>query len=259
MILMMNGKKTFPGFLVLCISFALSSCTNFFSTSLAPWAKRDPSKIIPAVNTGNVKELISQAESDPDLSLAVLKGIQDAIGNTANEDEKAALRNAALQAATNASGLGNALFANAGKIINTMDDPDELKNAAINAVHDMSNLNEVSNILLGGIIPPVSDQAGFSNFLNVASATDLALSATVVLLGEAQRLDSPEAVEGYITGAGSGRHFDFDNPVSPAEEIAVELAKETIAIVDDPLRGDASGELKEILENLGFKSGAALP
>jgi hypothetical protein len=100
----------------------------------------------------------------------------------------------------------------------------------------------------------VSDTAGFTSFLNEASAVDLALSSTVILLGEAQRLGSADAVEGYITGTGTGPHFEFDNPKSPAEEMAVEIARESIAIVDDPQRGDSSGELKAILENLGFKS-----
>jgi hypothetical protein len=253
MFFMGSGKNMFPVFFVVCIVLVFSACTDFFSTSLAPWAKRDPSKLIPKVNAANVAELITRTESDPDLSLAVLTGIRDAINETSNEAEKAALRSAALRAAANASGLGNALFSNAGTIISTLDNPEELQKAAVNAVNSMSNLNQVSNILLNNIIPAPSSP-GFTSFVENAPATDLALSATVILLGEAQTLGSPEAVEGYITGTGSGPHFEFDNPKTPAENTAVILAQEVIEIVDDPVRGDASGSLKNILENIGFKS-----
>jgi hypothetical protein len=251
---MINGKNPLPGVFVLCMVLVLSSCTDFFSTSLAPWAKRDPSSLIPGVNAGNVQDLISQTESDPDLSLAVLKGIQEALKGTTDPDEKTVLRNAALQAATNASGLGGAFLANAGEIVKTLNHPDELKTTAINAINNMTNLDEVTDILLNGIIPPpASDPVEFVSFIDGAPATDLALSSTVLLLGEAQKLGSTEAIEGYITGTGPGPHFDFDHPSTDGEKLAVELAKETIAIVDDPQR-NAPKELKDILENLGFTS-----
>jgi hypothetical protein len=250
---MNNGKMAFLSVFAFSMAFLLGSCTDFFSSSLAPWAKRDPSKVVPKVTAANAAELIILMESDPDLSLVVLEGIQDIVNGASSEAEKAALRQAALQAAANASGLGNALFVNAGTIIDTLDNPEDLKKAAIDAVNNMDNLNKVSDILLNGIIPPPSSPE-FDPFLKSAPATDLALTATVILLGEAKTLGSSEAIEDYITGSGTGPHFEYDNPKTPAEKMAVELAQEAINIVDDPDRGDASGSLKKVLENLGFKS-----
>ena len=211
---------------ILAVMAVLVSCTDFFSTSLAPWAARDPDKLIPAVTAGNVNELIAMAENNPDLSLAVLKKIRDA-ANKATGEDKHKLQSAALEAAVNAAGLGQAALGAASDLGSLEDDP---KAVVIDAINGMDNLDAAASILTEILA------GGFD--ATTADPNDLAMAAVVLLAAEAKK--APGGIDGYID------HFDSQAPQSPAEQLAVDLA---LAAIDN-----VSGTMKDLLESLNLVS-----
>jgi hypothetical protein len=183
----MKKQRLLPG-VVFCLAVipvlgTLASCTDFFSTSLASWAKRDPASLIPTVTTGNVKELIVLAEKDPDLSLELLKKIK-AAADRAGPAEAAALRAAGLKAGTNAVDLGSSLINNITDIAD-VGDMDQAKGMLSDAINDMPNLAETS-AALSGLIPDPSDTAAFDAFTAAADLNDLAMAAVILLAAEAK-------------------------------------------------------------------------
>lgn len=175
----------------------LMSCTDFFSNSWAKWAKRDPDRLIGKVTADNVDELIATAENNPDLSLAILKKIQDA-ANGASDKDQVKLQSAALGAAVNAVGLGQAVLGAAGKLTSISADnaEEDAKNMVVDAINSLKNLEAV-NSALTSILPdpgadPLTPSAEFSAFAAGASADDLALTAAVLIAGEAKK-----QIDGY--------------------------------------------------------------
>jgi hypothetical protein len=179
------------------------SCGDFFTTSLAGWAQRDPSSLIPPVTTGNVAELLELTENSPDQSLALLKAIRDAGANPE-------LQAAALRAAANASGLGAAIFRHADDISNITET--NVKGIVIGALNSSDNVVETGSVL-GEILPDPSDTAAWDAFVGVSSAEDLAMAAVVLLAGKAKEENDPEF---YID--------NFQTATGPTEKLAKELA-----------------------------------
>jgi len=218
-------------FVVLLI---LNSCTQFFSTSLAPWAARDPDTLIPAVTADNVSELIELAEDNPDLSLAILKKIKKA-ADGANEEDEAALLAAALQAAANATALGPAVLGNAGSIIDALNNSDNAAEAVTKALDSMKNLAEVSDILDDILVPGTS---AFSAFLDAASADDLAIAAAIIIASEAKDfIDSEDYLNSFDPSGAS---------LTSKEELAIELAVAAAG------KSDLSDRLKDLIAGLGL-------
>jgi hypothetical protein len=206
------------------------SCSNFFTNSLASWAQRDPSKLIPPVTTGNVNDLILLTESSPDQSLALLERIAEA--NTANPSPE--LQAAALEAATNASGIGSAILQYAGDISSI--DTSNAEDIAVAAINSLSNAVEAGAVL-ASIIPtpdltptPGSD---WDNFVTTASAEDLAMAALVILAGQAK--DSGDTAT-YISSF----------PASPTAGSPEALAK----ALADAARANISGGFGDLLDEL---------
>jgi hypothetical protein len=188
-----------------CFAVLFFSCSDFFTTSLASWAQRDPSSLIPPVTTGNVKELIELTESSPDMSLALLKGILDAGTNPE-------LQVASLQIAANASGLGAAIFQHADDISNI--NATNAKGIVVDALNSLSNVVEAGTVL-EDILPSPGTPA-WDAFVAASGAEDLAMAAMVLLAGKAKDSGNPE---GYISA--------FPTlPITPGspEEMAKELA-----------------------------------
>jgi hypothetical protein len=240
---MVNGKDflmknrfilgLFSGIMVFFIS-----CTEFFSTSLAPWAARDPDKLIPTVTASNVSGLVEKAENDPDLSLALLKKISDAAKNASDKD-KAELQNAALGAATNAAGLGQAVLNNAGKIA-SMNDPDEAKELLTKAINDMANLEAAASVLTG-TLPDPTDAASLTKFTDAANPDDLATAAALLLAGEAKKNGD---VDSYIN------NFAKDGPnQTPTEKLAIKMAE---AALNKYTAVGVDGPLKDLLDGLNL-------
>ncbi|AEF80687.1 hypothetical protein [Leadbettera azotonutricia] len=219
------------------------SCTEFFSTSLAPWAARNPDNIIPAVTTGNVDELIAMTENNPDMSLAVLKKIEDAAKN-ATGDAKTALQTAALEAAVNATGMGSAVLNNVDKLVTV--DEDNAKKLVLDAIHDMKNLDASCKTLMGILpppppitYPPTPDPA-FDAFTANANPDELAMAAAMLLAGELNKQDDPEA---YIND------FDPKNINDPESSANLAAALALVAAIDYDTIED-NGPLRQLLDGL---------
>jgi hypothetical protein len=218
-------------FIVLPLFF---SCTDFFSTSLASWAARNPESLIPKVTTDNVDELIASSENNPDMSLAVLKKIQDALkgaGSGATSD----LQAAALGAAANASGFGSTILNKAGDISKVMEDKDNAKGLVVDAISDMPNLVETSETLTA--ILPKPGTGEFDAFVEKADADDLATAAAVLLAAEAKGKDD------YIDS------FDPNTADTESARLAVELARAASQKYEED---NSAGRLKDILEGLNL-------
>ena len=214
-----------------------ASCTDFFSTSLASWASRHPDKLIPTVTPDNVEELITTAENNPDLSLSLLKKIQDA-ADEAYGDDKQKLQNAALEVAVNAAGVGHAVLAAAGELT-TIGDAEHAKILVKDSLDDMENLEEASSILFD--ILPAPNTQEFDDFVAFADPNDLALAAALLIAGEAKKDGD---FDKHINDIG------HDTPRSEPEKLAVEMAKAAMAREDE-----LSESIRDVLKGLNLISG----
>lgn len=200
-----------------------AGCSNVFSSSLAPWAARDPADLIPDVDAGNVRELAELAEDDPGLSLELLKRIRDAAAGASSPD-KAKLRAAGLPAAANASELGGAILRN---LRGTGDlDADHIQDLINSALNDAGNLLSAAAVLedlLG------TDPAADPSFAAASSAGDLAMAAVIFLAAEAKQSGTSTFIESYTPVPGS---------------LIYKLA---LAAYGKP---DVSGSIKDIIEGL---------
>jgi hypothetical protein len=180
-----TGRILFPAFIA-AAGLLLFSCTQFFSTSWASWAARDPAQLIPAVTRANVNDLVKSFEDDPDGSFALLKKIKEAHDGAASPE----LEVAALKAAINSVDLINAIVGVVGELSNlgNFDNPDEVRNIIEKALGGMKNLEAVGETL--SAILPAPNSSDFDNFVNAASVEDLAMGAIVLLLGEASKQDA---------------------------------------------------------------------
>lgn len=225
------------GFIVL----NLGSCEQLFTTSLAPWAARDPASLIPTVTADNVTDLIDQSANNPEQSMALLDAIADAMTD-ASASEAAVLRAAALEAGSNSSGVATAIFSNAGTLLDTletMESSEEIIPLISDAIADLSNLAGTATDLVS-ILPDPSNTTAFDAFVAQATPEDLAMAAIVLLAAEAQA--DTGGVETYITG------FDPEDPsLSPSEALAVALAE---AAADSYAASGGTGQLADILEGL---------
>jgi hypothetical protein len=222
-------------------AFFFVSCTDFFSTSLAPWAARDPSSLIPPVTASNINDLIVQAENDPELSFSLLKKIKDA-RETATGPELSKLQTAALEAAVNATGLGNSLLNTAGEISSVIGDAEKARGLVTDAISGMSHLAEAGN-LLNDILPkPGGDPAEFQAFTETASSESLVMSAAVLLAAESKKHDN---VDEYIG------NFDVNQPLNPSEQLTVNLANAALEKIEEE---GAQGPLGDILAGLNLSS-----
>ncbi|GHV94773.1 hypothetical protein AGMMS50293_10930 [Spirochaetia bacterium] len=222
------------GFVPMFLLATAISCSQFFSTSLAPWAARDPASLIPPVTTGNVNELIEMAENDPDMSLEVLKRIKDAAQN-ADSDKAGDLQAAALKAAANASGIGSALLQQAGNISELMDNADNAIDLIVDVLNSMNNLNAAGDNLVE--ILPTPGTSEFDAFVAKSSADDLAIAAAVLLAAEAKSVSDSKDYLDSFDGSGTG----------PQVELAIALAKAA-----DTKGMELSSSLKDILGGLNL-------
>ncbi|MDR1287066.1 MAG: hypothetical protein LBK08_05615 [Treponema sp.] len=202
-----------------------SSCTGFFSTSLASWAQRDPASLVPAVTAGNVNSLIDKAAGDPSLSLAILNRIREPAA-AALGGEKAVLQAAALRAAVNAAAPARA-------VLNHIDEDTEVDsgNAAglFNLIiGDLKNLPQTA-WALRGILPAVflPGNSEFDTFLAVSDPYYLAMSAAVLFADDAARSgNSASYVSGYASPGAS--------PLAEAlAQAAMDKGGDTLGVMGD--------------------------
>ena len=217
---------------VFCV---LASCTDFFSTSLASWAQRDPASLVPEVTTGNVRDLVRMAENDPDLSLELLREIK-AAADRAAPGAAAFLQAEGIRAGINAVDLGSSLLHGIDDIAR-VGDPDEARGMLVNAINAMPNLTETGAVL-SDLVPDPSDTAAFDAFIAAADLNDLAMAAAVLLAAEAK--NSGDSA-GYIND------IDLADSGKPPSALVRALAGEAKAKYD---AGDGSGLVGDLLEGL---------
>jgi hypothetical protein len=222
--------KHIPFGTFVCFAALLFSCSDFFTTSLAGWARRDPSSLVPTVTSGNVAELAELAENDPDQSLALLKGID---ASAADDPE---LQAAALQVAANASGLGAAILQHVDDIGNITEE--NAKGYVIDALNSLSNVVEAGGVLENILPDPTNaDTTAWDAFVAVSSAEDLAMAAVVLLAGKARDSGDPE---NYIDT------FPASPQPGSTEDIAKQLAEAA------RLKPSSDGFLEDILGGLNL-------
>jgi hypothetical protein len=219
--------------------FCVLACTDFFSTSLASWAQRDPSSLVPTVTTGNVRDLVRRSGNDPKLSLEVLKKIKTAADH-AGPDAAALLRAEGLKAGANAVGLGSSLL-NSIDDISNVGDPVEAKGMLVNTINIMPNLEETAAVLRG-LVPNPANTDAFDAFIATADLNDLAMAAAVLLAAEAK-----------ASGDSAGYIDDIDlantaKPPSPLVQVLAEKAKEKYDA------GGGKGLVGDFLKGLGLVS-----
>ncbi len=173
------------GFFAVLSLFPLS-CKQFFSTSLASWAARDPSSLVPSVSASNVNDLIDQSANNPVLALEVLKGIQSAAGSASGQD-LVTLQVASVTAASNASGLGTAILQNAGNIVDSLSGSNSTAviDLVSNAVSGLTQLSPSGSALVA-ILPSPTDTTAFNAFVSQATPENLAMAAVTILAAQAQ-------------------------------------------------------------------------
>ena len=218
----------------------LGSCRQFFTSSLAPWAKRDPALLIPEPTAANIQDLLALSANNPDQSLALLDKINDALA-TASAADQAVLQAAALSAASNASGVATSVLSNAGALLDAMEggQPDDIIAVVSDAIAGLSNL-ESTAVILADILPDPNDTDAFNAFVAQASPEDLAMAAIVLLAAEAQ---ASGGVESFIDG------FDPSSPDPGPQELAVALAEAAAAAY---AASGGTGQLADILASLNL-------
>ncbi len=225
-----------------------AACSAFFTNSLASGLARDQADLVPDVTVKNIDDLMTQAEGNSDLSLAVLDGIGDSMAG-ATPEEQAVLRGAAVELAVTASGVGTAVLRDSGTILETLDGGDledpavksELIAQVSSSLSGLSNLQDTSTALIA-VMPSPDDTVAFDAFVENATADDLAMAAVVLLAAESD--DSEGGTEAYIDG------FDSESEtLSPAEELAVALA---VKAADKNETEGGTGTLNDLLEALNL-------
>jgi hypothetical protein len=232
-------KKQYAVFLFSALGMVFFSCTDFFSTTLAPWAARDLASLIPDVTVDNVADLITQSEGNPDMSYAVLENIQDAMAG-ASAAEASVLQAAALQAAANASNLGPALISQVANITEVMDDPDAIANLVTDTINELTHLGDSSAILLN-VLPDPGDTAAFDAFVAETSPDDLAVAAALLLASEVQ--------SGGLDDFATFDPEDAAGTNSDTANLAVALAQAAMAGYE---AGGSDSRFKDILDGLNL-------
>jgi hypothetical protein len=213
------------------------SCTDFFSTTWADWAKRET--IAAKVTPANVRDLIDQAQGNPAWSLDILKKIGDAVNDpTLTPEQKSILRAAALDAAVNASDIASSLLKGMGEILDaaSSDDTGGVSGILSSLTGNMKNLDEISGAL-NAIFPPDmnTESDEFKGFVEESDAEGLALSALILIAVEATKAE--QDLGEYIS--------DF-NPADPPPNLTlvVKLADGAVSkLGDDNPLGDIVGGL----------------
>jgi len=231
----MKNKNSVSILLFLPLALLFFSCTDFFSTSLAPWAARNPDKLVPPVTVSNVDELISMAENNPDLSLSVLKKINEALGKDMPKKDKLKLQTASVGAAVNAAGLGQAVLGSLDDLETVLTEEDA-KDLFFKALDKMDNVEDAASVLFNTL--PKSGEA-FDDFTKEASVDELALAAMVLICGEAKK--NGDDLDGYID--------NFVHNPNDTEELAIALA---LAAVVEERKDELSDTFKNILKSINL-------
>jgi hypothetical protein len=222
--------KVFSLVTVVFLALFPVSCMDVFTNSWGSAFKRDPDKLIPKVTTSNVQELLDASVGDPEFAAVLLKKIADSLKGTAGKD-KAALQDAGLKAAAEASGLAGEFINNAGELLKT-DSVDAVKNSINNILQNL-DLNRSISIAedLRGILDD-EDAFGYSK----ASDGDLAVAAVVLILADVK--ESGGTLETYLESFEERKKIE----PTPNEKMAIFLANKA--------RGSHNDLIDQLLDSL---------
>jgi hypothetical protein len=164
----------------------LSSCVDVFSTSWGSALKRDPDKLIPQVTASNVEDLLEASLGDTDFATTLLGKISDSV-ETARGDEKAALQDAGLKAAANASGLATSILDNAGTLLKGSEGDITDIQTTIDAILKDINGEDLQQIAADLRAILNNETINTYKAKTKASDEDLAVAAIVLLLADAKK------------------------------------------------------------------------
>jgi hypothetical protein len=199
---------------------SLSSCQNFFTTSLGEVFARDPEDLVPKVTASNAEEVAETVKSDPDASLAVLESLSELVSKASTTEKKAELATLALEVSANASGVSGAFldtFADKTDLLKDGDFENEDTKAELFSVIDdalsgLDNLDDsaenLETILTSGV--------SVDTVKETASADQMAMAAIVLLSNNA-------------TSTGTGSVSDYVDELGD-KDVAERSESETLAI-----------------------------
>ena len=183
-------RRFFFGVLAVCV-FVLSSCDDFFSTSLWP-ATQTYNLANVDVNAGNIDQWVDSARGNPELAAALMDKInQDLASGRFHGEEKAKLMEAGIRLAVNSSGMGSSIISNASNILGNLDSvgDDTLLDLLGGVRSDFNNnggpaaaenLANIANAGIGSGSPPQFEP----DYANTAVPGDVAEAVFVLALGE---------------------------------------------------------------------------
>jgi hypothetical protein len=206
----------------------LSSCADFFTNSWGKNSVRDPSTI--KVTSNNVIDLLKEAKGDTETSRGILSKIKDQVAGNSNADPT--LQAAAVTAAVQAGGLGQAALGAMGKV------EDLLESSNTTAFNDL--LTTVQNDVKGNDLTGISNDITASlpvsssgapvfqgNYIKTVSDSDLTLLALTLILAEGEKAGS---FDNYITGwTGGTKQTTNGTGLSGSEKVIAAVANELVS------------------------------
>jgi hypothetical protein len=213
----------------------LGSC-EVFTTSWGTWAARkDLSRSMPEVNSGNVKDMVFEFAGDPDASLALLGKIAEAVKGTTDPNEKSKLRAAALDAAINASGMTQVFIDHIGVLLETASGSDEIDVDEMFSIFDkIEHTEAISNQLVTIIPTKKADPKGFQDLSQEAGSATIVMGALILVVAE----KGNKSIEEYI------EDLDPDVPSNTKAELAIDFieagAGGSFSGINDRLQQDNS-------------------
>jgi hypothetical protein len=216
---------------LVCLTVSIFvSCTNFFTNSWATGAKRDPSNM--KLDASNVDDLLKAARGDTDMSMTILDKIAGQIDG-ASEEDKAKLREAALQAASQATNVAGLVVSNVDKLTQDTTDVQSLLDQIVGSA-DMDKMNRASEDLTK-ILPDVRPDGTFTEDFEATDA-ELTQAALIIILGK-----SGGDVEGYLNGWGGVK--TLNSPGNDREEQVLAAIVNKLASNGGDLGNDLRGML----------------
>jgi hypothetical protein len=229
-----HRNRMFFGVMALVTGLALVSCGDFFSQTWGEGFARDPSNV--KVSESNVKDLLQDANGDPEASRAILEKLKGT--------ENPALQAAAVKAANQASGLTQIILSNLDTLTKDTNDTGALEILA------QTVLNEAKNNGIVAVAGTIADTLSVTvtedsvpvfegSFVKSVPTSDLTILLVTMMMAEAVELN-----DDFSAYADKWENKSITNAadLGPRERLIAATANEVIA------RGD--GNLSDMLKNL---------
>ncbi|MDR0690163.1 MAG: hypothetical protein LBG08_07890 [Spirochaetaceae bacterium] len=216
------------GLLFMALLGSCDAITGFFSSSWGSNLKRDQGQLLPKITASNAEKLANDTAGDPKRAKLVAEKILEALKNTTNSAEKAALLNAGLIAANNASNLITVVMSN----IDTFSDSNTTIETVLGKIQAAGDVTANAR-LISGLLDASGENPNFAE----ASQDNLALAAVTLLLSDAQE-------QNYVTAGGQKEYLDkfeadknSENPqLTDKQNKALVLAGAAVAKKDGVLK-----------------------